>query len=111
MTKFNMQSTPQPDFVPKQTRAYRVPEVLNVEIEKQIDEILRLVFIEPSDIPMTSGVVSVVKPKKSVRLCCDFRYLNSFTVPDPMPMKILTDCVHRVSNASCISICDAKSVF
>jgi len=58
---------------------------------------------------MTSGVVCVVKPNKSVRLCCDFRYLNSFTVPDPMPMKILTDCVHKVSSAMYISICDAKS--
>lgn len=100
-----------PDFVPKRTRAYRVPEVLKVEIERQIDELLRLGFIEPSDSPMTSGVVCVVKPNRSVRLCCDFRYLNSFTVPDPMPMKILTDCVHKVSSASCISICDAKSGF
>jgi len=28
-----------------------------------------------------------------------------------MPMKILTDCVYRVSSASCISICDTKSGF
>jgi len=30
------------DFVPRRTRAYRVPEVLKTEIEKQIDELLRL---------------------------------------------------------------------
>jgi len=76
MTKFNMQSTPQPDFVPKQTRAYRVPEVLKVETEKQIDELLRLGFIEPSNSPMTSGVVCVVKPNKSVRWVVTFDILT-----------------------------------
>ena len=99
------------DFEPKRTRAYRVPEVLKGEIEQQIDELLNLDFIEPSDSPMTSGVVCVTKPDKSVRLCCDYRYLNKFTVPDAMPMPILMDCVHKVSRANFISICDAKSGF
>ena len=62
------------DFIPKRTCAYRVPEVLKGEIERQVDELLRLDFIEPSDSPMTSGVVCVSKPNKSVRLCCDYRY-------------------------------------
>ena len=60
------------NFVPRRTRAYRVHEVLKTEIEKQIDELLRLDFIEPSDSPMTSGVVCVTKPAKSVRICCDY---------------------------------------
>jgi len=99
------------DFIPKRTCAYRVPEVLKGEIERQVDELLRLDFIEPSDSPMTSGVVCVSKPNKSVRLCCDYRYLNKYTVPDPMPMLILMDCVHKVSKANFITICDAKSGF
>jgi len=57
------------DFEPRRTRAYRVPEVLKGEIERQIDELLHLDFIEPSDSPMTSGVVCVTKPDKSVRFC------------------------------------------
>jgi len=99
------------DFVPRRTRAYRVPEVLKAEIEKQIDELLQLDFIEPSDSPMTSGVVCVTKPDLSVRLCCDYRYLNKYTIPDSMPMPILVDCVHKVSRANFISICDAKAGF
>ena len=100
-----------PDFKPRQTRAYRVPEVLKANIEHQVDELLRLGFIEPSDSPMTSGVVCVTKPDMSVRMCCDYRYLNSFTVPDAMPMQIVADCVHKVSRAKFISVCDAKSGF
>ena len=60
---------------------------------------------------MTSGVVCVIKPDKSVRMCCDYRFLNSKTIPDAMPMQIVADCVHKVSRAKFISICDAKSGF
>ena len=53
----------------------------------------------------------MTKPDKSVRLCCDYRYLNKYTVPDSMPMPILMDYVHKVSIANFITICDAKSGF
>jgi len=100
-----------PDFKPCQTRAYRVSELLKVKVERQVDELLRLGFIEPFDSPMTSGVVCVIKPDKSVRMCCEYRVLNSKTIPDAMPMQIVADCVHKVSGAKFISICDAKSKF
>ena len=99
------------DFKPRQTRAYRVPELLKAQIEQQVDELLRLDFVEPSNSPMTSGIVCVIKPDKSVRMCCDYRFLNRFTIPDAMPMQIIADCVHKVSRANYISICDAKSGF
>jgi len=99
------------DIIPKRSRAYRAPEVLKGEIERQVDELLGLDFIEPSDSPMTSGVVCVTKPDKSVCLSCDYKYLNKYTVPDPMPMPILMDCVYKVSKANFIIIFDAKSRF
>ena len=99
------------DFKPRQTRAYRVPELLKAEIEKQISKLLELGFIEETDSPMTSGVVCVTKPDKSIRLCCDYRYLNKYTVADSTPMKLLSECVYKVAQAKFISICDAKSGF
>ena len=50
-------------------------------------------------------------PDKSVRMRCDYRYLNSFTIPDAMPMQIISDCIHRVSRAKFITISDPKSGF
>jgi len=85
------------DFKPRQTRAYRVPELLKVEIEKQISKLLELDFIEETDSPMTSGVVCVTKPDKSIRLCCDYRHLNKYTVADSTPMKLLSECVYKVA--------------
>jgi len=98
------------DFKPTQTRAYRVPELLKVEIEKQVSKLLELDFIEVDSL-MTSGVVCVTKPDKSIRLCCDYGYLNKYTVPDSTPMKLVSECVYKVAQAKFISVCDAKTGF
>ena len=68
-------------------------------------------FIVPSISPMTSGVVCVVKADKSIRLTCDYRYLNKYTVADCQPMPNLRDSVFRVAQSKYISLCDAKSGF
>jgi len=90
------------------TKAYHVPETLKIEIEKQVDELLRLGFIVPSISPMASGVVCVLKPDHSIRMACDYRYLNSYTVGDAFPMPNLDDVMYRVGRASCITVCDAN---
>ena len=66
------------DFKPRVTRAYRVPETLKREIERQVAELLELGFIVPSKSSMVSGVVCVLKPDKSIRMASDYRYLNSY---------------------------------
>ena len=53
-------------FQPKASTAYRVPELLKEEIERQIADLLKLGFIRPSRSPMSSEVVCVVKPDKSI---------------------------------------------
>ena len=99
------------DFKPRQCRAYKVPEILKVEIERQVQQLVTNGFIVPSTSPMSSGVVCVVKNDKSIRLTCDYRFLNKFTVSDCQPMPNLRDSMHRVAAARCISLCDAKSGF
>jgi len=92
------------DFIPRATRAYRVPETLKRETGRQITELLELGFIVPSKSPMVSGVVCVLKPDKSVRMACDYRYLNSFTVADGFPMPNLSDVMHRVGCGRWITV-------
>jgi len=96
-------------FQPKASRAYRVPELLKEEIERQVADLLKLGFIRPSRSPMSSGVVCVVKPDKSIRLAGDYRYLNSHTIGDNFPMPNLTEVMHRVGKARWITVCDATS--
>ena len=97
------------DFKPKLIRAYRVPETLKQEIERQVDVLLKLGFIVPSKSPMASGVMCVVKPDKTIRMAYDYRYVNSHTVCDAFPMPNLTDVMHRVGKGRFITVTDAKS--
>ena len=60
-----------PEFKPKQFKAYRVPEILEGEINRQIDELIKQVFIKPSKSPVASPIACVLKKDKSVRLTCD----------------------------------------
>jgi len=47
------------DFVPLQMKPYRVPEVYKPEVDRQIDELLRMGLIRPSNSPMASPIVCV----------------------------------------------------
>jgi hypothetical protein len=53
------------DFKPKRIRAYWIPENYRAEVNRQIQELLRLGFIEPSNSPQVSPLVCVIKPKDS----------------------------------------------
>jgi len=57
------------------------------EVEKELDNMLKLGIIEPSTSSYSSPIVVVRKPDGSNRFCVDFRKLNNVTVfhPEPMP--------------------------
>ena len=98
-----------PDFVPKQMRPYRIPEILKAEVDKQVKELLEMKLIQPSTSPMASPIVCVLKKQGGVRLAVDYRYLNSFTVGDAFPMPTVNDCLFKIGAAKFISTFDAKS--
>ena len=52
------------DFKPKRLHAYRVPEKLKPEVDRQIQEMLRNNIIRPSQSPMASPLVCVLKGKE-----------------------------------------------
>ena len=67
-----------PDFRSKRLSAYRVPEKLKPEVDKQLQEMdwVGLGIIRPSQSPMASPLVCVPKNDGGVRLAIDYRYLN-----------------------------------
>jgi len=54
-----------PDFKPKQSKAYRIPEILKPEVENQIDQLVANGFLVPSKSPMSSPILCVLKQKSS----------------------------------------------
>ncbi len=94
------------ECVPKKMQPYRVPIALQTEVERQVKELLEQGLIEESDSEWAHPVVCVAKKDGSVRLCVDFRVLNSFTIPDAYPMKHATELLYEIGSAPFISVLD-----
>jgi hypothetical protein len=102
----------QPDFKPKQARAYRIPEILRPEVERQLEQLVKDGFLVPSKSPNSSPIVCILKPnKKEVRIACDFRYVNRYTVNDAYPMPNVEEVINKVGHARYISIFDCKGAY
>ncbi len=98
-----------PGFVPKRLKEYNIPLKLRPEVDRQIAELLELGIIVPSNSPMASPVVCVLKPEGGVRIAINYCYLNSHTVPDQMPVPRIADVIQRIGQANYISVFDAKA--
>jgi len=90
-------------------RPYRVPDAFKPEVERQIRELLDLGLIRPSNSPMASPIVCVAKKGGGVRIACDYRYRNSFTVGNAFPMSTIDDVLRKIGSGRFISVFDAKS--
>ena len=99
-------------FVPKRLKAYRVPENLKPEVRRQIEEMLKLGIIRPSNSPMASPLVCVLKGKDGkggLRLAVNYQYVNKYTRSDALPMPRPCDVIQKLGKSSVISTFDAKS--
>ena len=77
------------DFVPKRIKAYKIPGSLKPEVDRQIQELLRLGFVQEDETPMASPIVCILKGKdgkNGARIAIDYRYVNKFTRADALPL-------------------------
>lgn len=65
---------------------YRVPMKLREEVDRQIQQLIGWVLIYPTESSFAHPVVCVAKKDGKVRLCIDYRQLNSVTETDVFPM-------------------------
>ena len=71
---------------PIRTRNYPIPFKSQKVLDLEVDKLLEMGVIEPSDSPYASPIVMVNKPDGSVRVCIDYRKINKVTVFDAEPM-------------------------
>ena len=99
------------DASPIALRPYRPPDRMKEGDREEVDKLLELGVAEPSYSPWASPVVPVPKKDGSLRICIDYRRLNSVTVPDPYYMVTLDEILEKVGGCGCLSKLDLSKGF
>ena len=76
------------------------------EIRQQLDKLLLMGRIEPSQSEFSAGVMFARKKDGSLRMCMDYRDLNRVTVPSRYPLPRIDDCLDRIQGAVVFSKLD-----
>ena len=81
-------------------RPYRVPVAWQDEVRREVQSMLDLDVIEPSDSPWASPIIPVRKKDGFLRICVDYRKLNAVTQDDIYQMPRVEE---RLGEASFIT--------
>ena len=94
------------DSPPIRSSPYRIPQKLEEEVNKEIEKMLEMGIIRPSTSPWAAPVVIVPKPDGTIRLCVDYRKLNSVTKMDAYPIPSMEKMIEKIASAKYISTID-----
>ena len=83
---------------PVRTKAYPLPYAVRELIQKEVNEMLRMGIIEPSNSAYSSSVVMVKKKDGSNQFCVDYRKLNAVTKFDNEPIGDLEALMVKLRN-------------
>ena len=71
---------------PFRKKQYPIPHALQSTVREEVESMLKMGIIEPSQSPYASPIVLIDKKDGSKRFCIDFRTLNRMTVFDAEPL-------------------------
>jgi hypothetical protein len=85
---------------------YRMAPKEQVELKRQLDDLLAKGFIRPSRSPWASPVLFVEKKDKRKRLCVDYRALNQVTIKNKYPLPRIEVLFEQLMGAQVFSKID-----
>ena len=97
------------DPTPFKEKTRRIPPGMIDEIKKHIQDMLACGAIRHSHSPWSSNIVPVRKPNGSLRLCLDFRKLNSRTIRDAYQLPRIEETLDNLAGAKIFSSLDLQS--
>ena len=88
---------------------YRLTPAEKAEVERQVTDLLRKGYIEPSHSPWGAPVLFVPKKDGGLRMCIDYRFLNKITVKNRYPLPRIEDLLEQLHGATVFSGLDLAS--
>jgi hypothetical protein len=112
------------DDKPVRIKPYRLPPLMDAELNRQVSKLCQAGILEPSSSPYSSPIFLVRKPSppdapsqtgngNNYRVISDFRQLNLRIAPVYHALPRVEDCMHKIghSKATLYSILDNKGAF
>jgi hypothetical protein len=99
------------DAVPMRLKPYKYSNYEIAFLKTHLDELLATNIIRPSKSPWLSPAVIVEKPGGGLRLCINYRRLNSFTQRDPYPLPLVDKVLSSMAGMKYFSSLDLISGF
>ena len=84
-------------------KPYCLPYALRSKVKEELQSMIESDIIEESNSPWAAPIVCVPKKDKTLRLCVDYRGLNSQTIFDPQPMPKIEEVINRLGKAKYLS--------
>lgn len=97
------------DNIPVRQRYRRIPPSEYEEVKAHINRLLEAKVIRESSSPYASPIVLVRKKDGSLRMCVDYRLLNSKTRKDAFPLPRIEESLDALSGACWFSTLDLAS--
>ena len=99
------------DDTPFRERSRRVLPSDLKDLQQHIQQLLDNNIIKESKSPFASPIVLVRKKNGTLRMCVDYRTLNSRTVPDQYAVPLIQEAIDCLSGSNWFSVIDLKSGF
>lgn len=95
--------------LPVASAPYRLSPVKRNVLKNELEKMMKNDIIEESDSPFAAPVVLIPKKDGSVRVCIDYRQLNSITTPDRYPLPRIDDLLQEAKSSAFMSTMDLRS--
>ncbi|CAK1588900.1 unnamed protein product [Parnassius mnemosyne] len=99
------------DSKPIKQRYYPLSPVKQLALEKELDRMLSLGVVSPSQSAWNSPVVMVQKPNGDLRLCLDCRKLNAVSKPDAYPLPYISSILDQLRDAKYLTSIDLSAAY
>ena len=101
----------EPNHKPPNLPTYRMSPLELDELRRQLKDLHEHEFIRPSSSPYGAPVLFVSKKEGTMRMCSDYRGLNSLTRRDAYPLPRIDELLDRLTGAKVFTKLDLRSDF